>query len=127
MIMDEGEVRKYGSGKNCFHEEKFIRVGKLCEDEKRKRELLEYGRKFLKGVCLKDGVVKKMGRKFVLRGEELDLWYRLSVDVQLDICKYKFENYEEVKEELVEGKIEVICRNMLGEFVDEDYRVGSRE
>ena len=60
VIMDEGEVREYGSGENCFHGEKFIRVGKLCEDENRKRELLEYGRKFLKGVCVTDGnVVKK--------------------------------------------------------------------
>jgi hypothetical protein len=67
VIMDESEVREYGSGENCFHGEKFIRVGNLCEDEKRKKELLEYGRKFLKGVCKTDGnVVKKMGRKLVL-------------------------------------------------------------
>lgn len=148
VIMDEGEVREYGSGENCFHGEKFLRIGKLCEDEKRKKELLEYGRKFLKGLCVTDGsVVKKMGRKFVLSKEELGLWYGLSIGVQKEICKYKFENYEEVREELVKsrgrvlihpalrcseeklrtrlwegkgivvnGKIEVIGRNMLGDL-----------
>ena len=44
---------------------KFIteaRVGMLCENETRKRELLEYGNRFLKGNCEKDGgIVKKMG------------------------------------------------------------------
>ena len=73
------------------------------------------------------------------------MWYGLSIGVQMEICKYKFENYEEVREELVksrgrvlihpamrcseekvrtrlwdgkgivvDGKIEVIGRNMLG-------------
>jgi predicted NAD-dependent protein-ADP-ribosyltransferase YbiA (DUF1768 family) len=145
-IEDGDEVREYNSGESCFHGEKFVRIGKMCEDEKRKRDLLEYGSRFLRGVCEKDGgVVKKMGRKFLLSKEELELWYRLSVDVQIEICKYKYENYEEVREELVkskgkvlvhpamrcseekvktrlwegkgvvvDGKIEVLGRNMLG-------------
>jgi predicted NAD-dependent protein-ADP-ribosyltransferase YbiA (DUF1768 family) len=103
-IEDGEEIREYDSGESCFHGEKFVRIGKLCKDEKRRGELMEYGSRFLKGVCEKDGgVVKKMGRKFILSKEELDLWYRLSVDVQIEICNYKYENYEEVREELVKS------------------------
>jgi len=108
-IEDGEEIREYDSGECCFHGEKFVRVGKLCKDEKRKGDLLEYGNRFLRGVCEKDGgLVKKMGRKFILSKEELELWYRLSVDVQNEICKYKYENYEEVKEELVKSKGKVL-------------------
>jgi len=108
VIVNEGEVRTYDSGESCFHGEKFIRIGKLCEDENRKAALLEYGGRFLKGNCPKTGaVIKKMGRTFVLSKEELDQWNHLSVDVQVNICKYKFENYKEVRDDLLKsvGKI----------------------
>lgn len=146
IIIDEGNAREYDSGESCFHGEKFIRVGKLCDNKNRKKKLLEYGRTFLKDVCEKDGnIVKKMGRKFILNNDELLLWYNLSINVQIEICKYKFENYEQVKNDLyksnnkilihpamrnsedkvksrlwegkaiiVNGKIEVIGKNMLG-------------
>jgi predicted NAD-dependent protein-ADP-ribosyltransferase YbiA (DUF1768 family) len=108
-IEDGEEVREYDSGESCFHGEKFIRVGKLCKDEKRKRDLFEYGSKFLRGVCEKNGgLVKKMGRKFILNKEELEFWYKLSIDVQIEICKYKYENYKEVKEELIKSKGKVL-------------------
>lgn len=138
--------REYDSGESCFHGEKFIRVGKLSKDEDRKKELLEYGSKFLKGNCVKNGaLIKKMGRKLILNKDELDLWDTLSIDVQKEICKYKYENYEQVRDDLikskgkilihpamrcseeklknrlwegkgvvVDGKIEVVGKNMLG-------------
>jgi hypothetical protein len=146
VINDDDKVREYNSGECCFHGEKFIRLGKFCEDENRKKVLIEYGSKFLRGVCEKDGaVVKKMGRKLILDKDELELWNILSIDVQIYICKYKYENYEEVRDDLmkskgkilihpamrcseekvksklwegkgvvVDGKIEVIGMNMLG-------------
>lgn len=146
VIFDEGIVREYDSGESCFQGEKFIRVGKLCKDEKRKEELFEYGKKFLKGICEKDAsVVKKMGKKFILDKDELELWYIQSINVQVEICNYKFENYENVRNDLyknknkilihpamrcseekvknrlwegkgivVDGKIKVIGKNMLG-------------
>ena len=148
IIGENCNVRMYDSWECCFQGEKFIRVGMLCENETRKRELLEYGNRFLKGNCEKDGgIVKKMGRKFILSKEELELWYNLSVEVQREICKYKFVNYEEVRNDLrksmgkvlihpamrcseekvrdrlwegkgivVDGKIEVIGKNMLGKL-----------
>lgn len=148
IIKDGKHTREYNSGESCFHGEKFIRVGKLCKDKNRKKELLEYGNKFLRGVCEKNGaVVKKMGRQFILDKDELDLWNILSIDVQNEICKYKYENYVEVRNDLVkskgkilihpamrcseeklksrlwegkgvviDGKIEVIGKNMLGKL-----------
>jgi hypothetical protein len=48
-IEDGEERREYDSGESCFHGEKFVRIGKLCKDEKRRGELLEYGSRFLRG------------------------------------------------------------------------------
>ena len=105
------EDREYDSGESCFHGEKFVRLGKMCEDENRKRVLLEYGSRFLRGVCEKNGaVVKKMGRKLILDKDELELWNRLSIEVQTEICKYKYENYEEVREDLVKSKGKILHR-----------------
>jgi len=114
VIVDESFIREYDSGESCFHGEKFIRIGNMCNDEVRKKDLLEYGRRFLKGVCEKDGnIIKKMGRKFILSKEELQIWYRLSVDVQIEICKYKFENYEEVRLDLVKSKGKLLIHPAL--------------
>lgn len=93
--------REYDSGEHCFHGEKFIRIGELCTDERRKQALLEYGQKFLKGTAEKNGnVIKKMGRKFVLTSAELELWSKISIDVQIEICKYKYDHYDIVREDL---------------------------
>jgi predicted NAD-dependent protein-ADP-ribosyltransferase YbiA (DUF1768 family) len=146
VIEDGDDRREYSSGESCFHGEKFIRVGKLCKDENRKRALLEYGSRFFKGICENNGaVVKKMGRRFILDKDELELWSILSIDVQNEICRYKYENYVDVRDDLaksrgkvlihpamrcgeekiksrlwegkaivVDGKIQVIGKNMLG-------------
>ena len=63
VIKDEDERREYSNGESCFHGEKFIRVGKLCTDENRKRDLLEYGRRFMS--VMDPSIAKKMGRKFM--------------------------------------------------------------
>ncbi len=52
--------------------------------------------------------MKKMGRKFVLNKEELELWYNLSIDVQREICKYKFDMFEEVRNDLCKSKGKVL-------------------
>ncbi len=46
--------------------------------------------------------VKKMGGKkgLLLNGDEIKQWEKISVEVQKEICQWKFNNYEEVREDL---------------------------
>ena len=105
-IMDGDKVRIYESGEHCFHGEKYIRLGELCEDETRKQVLLDYSRTFMKPSQYKTGAVaKKMGGKkgLLLNSIELQLWITISIDVQRKICLWKFNNYEEVREDLLKS------------------------
>lgn len=106
-IQDE-EVREYDSGECCFHGEKFIRIGKHSNGN-RKKELLDYGKKFLKGKCdLNGNVVKKMGKQLVLTKEELKFWDSECINVQTEICNYKYDHYEEVRTELCKTKDKIL-------------------
>jgi predicted NAD-dependent protein-ADP-ribosyltransferase YbiA (DUF1768 family) len=142
-------TRVYESGEHCFHGEKYIRLGELCEDIDRKGILLDYGNTFVKPSLYTTGaMVKKMGGKkgLLLNSFELKLWTTISVVVQHEICKWKIDNYEEVREDLlksgdkilihpamrcsleklengrlwegkgivVDGKISVVGKNLLG-------------
>jgi predicted NAD-dependent protein-ADP-ribosyltransferase YbiA (DUF1768 family) len=104
VVMGEGgENRVYESGEHCFHGEKYIRNGLVCEDERRREVLLEYGRRFLKPSRYQSGgEVKKMGGKkgLLMNGLELSRWSNMSTGVQEEICKYKMEAYEEVREDI---------------------------
>ena len=42
-----------------------------------------------------------MGRKFVLSDAELRLWSELGIEVQREICQYKFVNYDRVRSDLI--------------------------
>jgi len=50
-------------------------------------------------------VAKKMGGKkgLLLNNIELQLWISISIDVQRKICLWKFNNYEEVREDLLKS------------------------
>jgi predicted NAD-dependent protein-ADP-ribosyltransferase YbiA (DUF1768 family) len=107
IVMVDGNIeRAYESGEHCFHGEKYIRLGELCEDERRKKLLLEYGKTFTKPSSYKTGAVaKKMGGKkgLLLNCLELELWKQISIDIQRNICKWKFENHEEVRKDLLKS------------------------
>jgi len=45
-----------------------------------------------------------MGRKYILNKDELDIWYNESICVQTEICRYKIDNYEEVRNDLCKSK-----------------------
>uniref|UniRef100_A0A6C0IRM1 NADAR domain-containing protein n=1 Tax=viral metagenome TaxID=1070528 RepID=A0A6C0IRM1_9ZZZZ len=103
VIVDEanGNQREYANGECCFQGEKFTCVAELLTDEKRRAQMLEYGKKFLLGNCDPDGAkVKKMGRQFTLTDDELSLWSLAKPVVQMEICEYKIKNYEEVRADL---------------------------
>jgi len=105
-INDCGSIRIYESGEHCFHGEKYVRLGQICQDGIRKLKLMEYGKTFLKPSQYKTAAeAKKAGGKkgLLLTKEELDIWYTISIDVQTCICKWKFDNYEEVRLDLLKS------------------------
>ena len=106
--------RVYQSGEHAFHGEKFIR---LANDNPK---LIEYGNTFLKPSYETPALAKKMGGKKGLRlnDEQLQIWSEISIDIQKQISKYKFDNYEEVRRDLLLSKGNLLihpalrCRNV---------------
>jgi len=90
------EDRVYETGEHCFHGEKFYCLSLIEENEKRKKELLEYSRKFLERG-LNGSKIKKLGRGLILTSYELEKWREISVEVQRKICLYKWTQYEVVR------------------------------
>lgn len=108
-------AREYESGEHCFHGEKYIRLSNICDDISRKNILLEYGKKFMKGSTFKGAEVKRMGGKkgLVLKPEELTMWNNISLDVQRKICRYKLENVEEVRNDLLKSGYKILIHPAL--------------
>lgn len=103
IFQDDQEPRKYKSGELCFHGEKYTRLGQLATNEKRKTQLLDYGKRFLyDGDITTSKEARQKGGKgksgLKLNIDEIKLWYDISQDVQFDICKYKIKHYQEVCE-----------------------------
>jgi len=115
-IIDDDSVRIYESGEHCFHGEKYTRLGQLCYNDVRKMELMEYGKTFLKPSLYKTGAApKKAGGKkgLLLSHAELEVWCRVSIDVQSEICKWKFDNYEEVRADLMKSGDKILIHPAL--------------
>ena len=101
VVIGDGIV--YDSGEHCIHGEKYRFLGNACEDLKRKELLLSYSEQFRKGSTFGFGAaVKRMGGKngVKLTDVETILWQTVCVDVQRQICEYKFDNYEVVRDDL---------------------------
>lgn len=97
---------EYESGEHCFHGEKYRRLGMLCEHENRKKELLEYAKLFVKKSCFGNAIEAKKGggkKGLMLSNEELNIWSKLCLDVQYEICMYKLDAYEDVREDLIKS------------------------
>ena len=116
IVGDKKDKREYESGEHCFHGEKYIRVGRLSQDPIRKKELIRYGLTFIKPSKYKTTAdAKKKGGKsgLMLTSEELDNWSILSIHVQYDISKYKFDTYPEVKDDLINSKDKILVHPAL--------------
>lgn len=104
IICDDDSVIHYESGEHCFHGEKYRRIANLCSDPLRKMKLIEYANTFISPSPYKEGnVVKKMGGKkgLLLNDDELRVWSSISIKVQREICRWKLENYIEVRNDLM--------------------------
>jgi predicted NAD-dependent protein-ADP-ribosyltransferase YbiA (DUF1768 family) len=111
IIIDVDTQRIYESGEHCFHGEKYYRLGQHSEDKERKQKLLDYSKIFIKPSQYKTGAtVKKNGGKkgLLLNNEELKLWNDISIDVQKEICKWKINNYEEVRQDLLKSDNKIL-------------------
>jgi len=106
IVCDDDRVLHYESGEHCFHGEKYRRIGNLCSDPRRKMKLLEYANTFASPSPYKEGnVVKKMGGKkgLLLNDDELREWGSIGIKVQREICRWKLENYIEVRNDLMKS------------------------
>jgi predicted NAD-dependent protein-ADP-ribosyltransferase YbiA (DUF1768 family) len=113
VIQDE---RVYESGEHCFHGEKYIRLGLICEKEDRKKVLSEYGLTFCNPSSFKTGAMaKKMGGKkgLLLSSEELEKWDTLRLSVQEEICIYKLKTDEIVRQDLIKSENKTLIHPAL--------------
>ena len=108
-----GELLEYGSGEGAFHGMKYREIGMRCKNRERSNQLNDYGKKFeIDGDFGKLGnrEIKKKGGKKGLKLEvcELKIWSEVCVYVQRKICRYKYDNYEIVREVLNNSKGKVL-------------------
>ena len=102
------EGRHYSSGEHAFHGSKYLKVSEMYPDGDERRMLLEeYGHHFETTGLFGDlsaAEIKSRGGKgkkgFKLTPNELQHWDNCSVDIQFEICQYKFDHYEEVRDVL---------------------------
>jgi len=103
--------RIYESGEHCFHGEKYICIGEKTMDPGRKRTLIEYGKTFSKpSIYTSSASAKQRGGKkgLLLTVEELDIWSGESINVQYEICKWKMNHYEEVRNDLIKSENKIL-------------------
>lgn len=96
----------YESGEHCFQGEKFRRLAELCVNATRKEMMCQYAAKFLKPSGLTLAQSKSLGtkRKFPLSADEMaNFMGGMAILMQEEICQYKIENYEEVRNDLLES------------------------
>jgi predicted NAD-dependent protein-ADP-ribosyltransferase YbiA (DUF1768 family) len=98
--------RNYESGEHAYHGEKYRLLGELCEDEKRKKELIDYSEKFVKPSLFGYGneVKSKGGKKgLIINESERSIWFDIGINLQRKICKYKYDNYVVVRTDLIKS------------------------
>lgn len=123
----EGDVyirdRVYESGEHCFHGEKYTRLGESCLDESRQQELLAYGRTFLKPSGFTPAVAKRRGGKKGLRlsDAELETWSSINICIQEDICRWKLEHEEQVRQDLLRSGTKVLIHPAMRCSVEKLY------
>jgi len=75
----------------------------LIDDQDRTALMMDYGATFMKPSYQTPALAKKMGGKkgFALKDYEINQWSRISLDVQRDISRFKFDNYQQVRQDLL--------------------------
>jgi hypothetical protein len=72
---------------------------------------MEYGKRFQKpSIYTTPVVVIKRGGKrgLFLSPGELEQWSRISIEVHKEICKWKYDHYEEVRKDIEKSKGKIL-------------------
>ena len=115
----EGEVvvggRVYATGEHAFHGEKFWRLGAESADTVHEKALQGYAVGF-QGAGLSAVQAKRRGGRkgMPLTSAELERWKDdLSFDVQREICRYKYDRYKEVRDDLEKSGTKVLVHSAM--------------
>ena len=108
-----GEILEYRSGECAFHGMKYREIGLRSKNKERSSQLEDYGEKFEIhsdfGQMSNREIKKKGGKKGLkLELDELKIWSDVCVYVQRKICRYKYDNYEIIREVLNSSKGKVL-------------------
>lgn len=115
----EGDIqiasRLYESGEHCFHGEKYYRLADLSTNLLRKALLLDYSQLFMKPSYKSAADAKTLGSAKGLRltSEELAQWSSISLEVQKEICRWKLDNYKEVRDDLLKSGTKILIHPAL--------------
>ena len=117
VIVDKGDAKRvYQTGEHCFHGEKYIRLSRLCGDETRRVALESHGAKFAKPSSFSTPLIAKQKggkRGLMLTSLELELWNKISSTVQEEICRFKRDVYQEVRDDLAKSGAAVLVHPAL--------------
>ena len=100
----------YPSGEHCFHGEKFRILGTLDNEHK----LISYSKQFRSPTDLTPSQAKVKGGKngLKLNQNQLLFWDKtLAIVVQNKICNYKFNNYQQVRNDLLKSNDKILVHS----------------
>ena len=100
----------YPSGEHCFHGEKFRILGTLDNEPK----LISYSKQFRSPTDLTPSQAKVKGGKngLKLNQNQLLFWDKtLAMMIQTNICNYKYNNYEQVRNDLLKSNDKVLIHS----------------
>mgnify|MGYP003349247595 FL=1 len=100
----------YPSGEHCFHGEKFRILGTLDNDPK----LIAYSKQFRSPTDLTPSQAKVKGGKNGLKLNQNQLLFldkTLAMMIQTNICNYKFNNYQQVRNDLLNSNDKILIHS----------------
>ena len=100
----------YPSGEHCFHGEKFRILGTLDNEH----NLISYSKQFRSPTDLTPSQAKVKGGKngLKLNQNQLLFWDKtLAMMIQTNICNYKYNNYIQVRNDLLKSNDKVLVHS----------------
>jgi predicted NAD-dependent protein-ADP-ribosyltransferase YbiA (DUF1768 family) len=100
--------KEYISGEHAFHGMKYFIIANNIDCPKRKKELLDYCKKFESNntefKTPNDAKIAGGKRGLFLMENEKKIWNEKSYDIQKEISNYKIQKYPEIRQFLKDNK-----------------------